>query len=165
MKTAYYAGSFDPMTNGHLDVLVQGLGLADRLVVGVGISASKTPMFDFAAREAMIRAALAEVLPERAGDIRVESFSGLVINAARKAGATIMVRGLRDGTDFDYEMQMSGMNGIMAPEVQTVFVPARPENRHITATLVRQIAGMDGDVSPFVPKVVREAIAARKQGG
>ena len=163
MTTAYYAGSFDPMTNGHLDVLVQGLGLADRLGIGVGISASKTPMFSFEERERLIRGALAQTLPDRVGNIAVESFTGLVVEAARAAGATIMVRGLRDGTDFDYEMQMAGMNGIMAPDIQTVFVPARPENRHITATLVRQIAGMGGDVDPFVPKVVADAIAARRR--
>ena len=161
MKTAYYAGSFDPMTNGHLDVLVQAFGLCDRLVIGIGISASKTPMFSFEEREALILAALGEVLPQRLGDVRVESFKGLVVRAAAAAGASIMVRGLRDGTDFDYEMQMAGMNGVMTPEINTIFVPARPETRHITATLVRQIAGMGGDVAPFVPKAVAEAIAAR----
>ncbi|WP_110030434.1 pantetheine-phosphate adenylyltransferase [Hoeflea marina] len=163
MKIAYYAGSFDPMTNGHLDVLLQALGLCDRLVVGIGVQASKTPMFSFDERASLIGAALREVMPDRAGDVIVQSFSGLVVDVAREAGATIMVRGLRDGTDFDYEMQMAGMNGVMAPGLQTVFVPASPANRHITATLVRQIAGMGGNVGSFVPKVVLDALAARSR--
>lgn len=165
MKIAYYAGSFDPMTNGHLDVLTQALGLCDRLVVGIGVQATKTPMFTFEERSALIAAAMAEILPDRAGDIIVESFSGLVVDAARAAGASVMVRGLRDSTDFDYEMQMAGMNSAMAPGLQTVFVPASSGSRHITATLVRQIAGMGGDVESFVPKVVLDALAARSRAG
>ena len=96
------------------------------------------------------------------------TFADLVVVAARRAGATLLVRGLRDGTDFDYEMQMAGMNGAMAPEIQTVFLPASPAVRPITATLVRQIAGMSGDVAPFVPAIVAARISkkfAAKTGG
>ena len=88
------------------------------------------------------------------GRVKTISFDGLVVDAAREAGASILVRGLRDATDFDYEMQMVGMNGAMAPEIKTVFLPASPGVRHITATLVRQIAGMGGDIAPFVPAAV-----------
>jgi pantetheine-phosphate adenylyltransferase len=91
----------------------------------------------------------------------VVAFDGLVIEAARKLGASIMIRGLRDGTDLDYEMQMAGMNGTMVPQVQTVFLPASPAVRPITATLVRQIAGMGGDVSPFVPPSVAARLKAK----
>lgn len=162
MRSAYYAGSFDPMTNGHLDVLVQGLSLCHKVVVGVGVSPTKTPMFSFVERERLIRAALAEVMPDRADDIRVETFHGLAVEAARKAGCMAMIRGLRDSNDFNYEMQIAGMNAEMAPEIQTVFFPARTGNRHITATLVRQIAGMGGDVSGFVPGVVANAIRNKR---
>jgi pantetheine-phosphate adenylyltransferase len=89
------------------------------------------------------------------------SFDGLVIDAARQQGAAIMIRGLRDGTDLDYEMQMAGMNETMAPDLQTVFLPASPSVRTITATLVRQIASMGGDIRPFVPAVVAEALTAK----
>ena len=94
-------------------------------------------------------------------DVEASTFDNLVVDFAREVGATILIRGLRDGTDLDYEMQMAGMNGTMAPWLQTVFLPATPEARHITATLVRQIAQMGGDIEPFVPPAVAERIKAR----
>ncbi|MHC5653790.1 pantetheine-phosphate adenylyltransferase [Stappia sp.] len=161
-RTALYPGSFDPMTNGHVDILRRSLGLADRVVVAIGVQASKTPNFSFEERVAMIGAvALEEFGAEAAARIEVVSFTGLVVEAARAQGASILVRGLRDGTDLDYEMQMAGMNQKMAPDVNTVFLPASPEVRHITATLVRQIAKMGGNVAPFVPAHVVERLAAR----
>tara|TARA_R110002020_G_scaffold6361_3_gene26860 strand:+ start:1150 stop:1641 length:492 start_codon:yes stop_codon:yes gene_type:complete len=161
MRIAFYPGSFDPMTNGHVDVLAQALALCDELVIGIGVQASKTPMFSFDERASMIAHVVRAEFPERADAVSVISFQGLVVEAAQKAGATILVRGLRDGTDLDYEMQMAGMNRAMAPGVTTVFAPAYAESRHITATLVRQIAKMGGDVAPFVPAVVQKALAAR----
>jgi pantetheine-phosphate adenylyltransferase len=110
---------------------------------------------------ALIRESLTEFLPERASDISVVSFDNLVVDAARKHGAKLLVRGLRDGTDLDYEMQMAGMNGTMAPDIGTVFLPASPPVRFITATLVRQIASMGGDVRPFVPASVGVALATK----
>ncbi len=109
----------------------------------------------------MIRASLAAVLPARAGDLEVVSFSDLTIHAARRHGASIMLRGLRDGTDLDYEMQLAGMNATMATDIQTVFLPAAAASRPITATLVRQIAAMGGDVGPFVPAPVLAALNSR----
>lgn len=161
MATAFYPGSFDPMTNGHLDVLVQALNIVDRLVVAIGTHPGKTPLFTYVQRADLIRASLAEVLPGRAGDLDVVSFADLAVDAARRHGARIMVRGLRDGTDFDYEMQLVGMNASMAPELQTVFLPAATASRPITATLVRQIAAMGGDVAPFVPAPVLAALNFR----
>lgn len=155
-RTALYPGSFDPMTNGHRDVLAGALDLADKVVVAIGVHPSKKPMFDLGERRAMI-GETADDIPGSAGRVAVETFDGLVVDAARRLGATLLVRGLRDAADFDYEMQMAGMNGAMAPAVRTVFLPASPATRHITATLVRQIAAMGGDVSPFVP----ESVAAR----
>lgn len=164
MRIAFYPGSFDPMTNGHIHVLEQSLALCDRLVVGIGVHPGKTPMFSFDERAAMITKVVAAEFPQRADDVSVVSFQNLVVEAAQDAGATVLVRGLRDGTDLDYEMQMAGMNRAMAPGITTVFAPAYPESRHITATLVRQIAKMGGDVTPFVPAVVHMALKARLSG-
>jgi len=155
LRTALYPGSFAPPTNGHIDVLRQGLALADRIVVAIGVHPGKAPVFSFEERVEMVGEAVQAAFgPLGAARISVVAFDGLVVGAARANGASILLRGLRDGTDLDYEMQMAGMNGTMAPDVHTVFVPASPAVRHITATLVRQIAAMGGDVSPFVPSVV-----------
>lgn len=156
---AIYAGSFDPMTNGHLDVLRAGLRLFDRVIVAIGIHPGKAPLFPFEQRKGLIESVCAA--QGLNGSVEVIAFDGLVIDAARKAGASALLRGLRDGTDLDYEMQMAGMNGTMAPDLQTVFVPASSAVRTITATLVRQIAAMGGEVDSFVPPVVADALKAR----
>ncbi len=155
---AIYAGSFDPLTNGHLDVLKGALAVADRVLVAIGIQASKTPVFSFDERVSILETAAREELGEAASRLQIISFDGLLITAARQHGAAIMIRGLRDGTDLDYEMQMAGMNETMAPELQTIFIPASPSVRTITATLVRQIAAMGGDIKPFVPASVAVAL-------
>jgi pantetheine-phosphate adenylyltransferase len=150
-RIALYPGTFDPVTNGHVDILAGALAIADKVVVAIGVHPGKTPLFTLSEREAMV-AAMGKALGRgAAGRVSSVTFDGLVVAAARKAGATILVRGLRDGADFDYEMQMAGMNGALAPQIRTVFLPASPASRHITATLVRQIAAMGGDVTPFVP--------------
>jgi pantetheine-phosphate adenylyltransferase len=109
----------------------------------------------------MIEETCGALVSGRGSKLEVITFAGLAVEAAREQGANVIIRGLRDGTDLDYEMQMSGMNGAMAPDVQTIFVPAAPQVRHITATLVRQIAAMGGDVRPFVPAHVATALAKR----
>ena len=159
-RTVLYSGSFDPVTNGHVDVLAQSLDIADRVVVAIGVHPAKKPLFDFDERVAMIREVLTGLGVDQAR-VDVVAFADLVVEAARRAGAAAIVRGLRDGTDLDYEMQMAGMNGAMAPQVRTLFFPASPGVRHITATLVRQIAAMGGDVSSFVPGFVAERLKAR----
>ena len=161
MKIALYAGSFDPLTNGHLAVMAGALAIADRLVLAIGVHPGKKPLFSFAEREALIASTAADMFKEEAKKISVVSFDGLAVDAAKKAGASILVRGLRDGTDFDYEMHMAGMNAEMAADVQTVFIPAASGARHITATLVRQIAAMGGDVSAFVPEAVSAALTKK----
>lgn len=162
MTKAFYPGSFDPMTNGHLDVLQQSLNICQKLVVAIGIHPGKQPLFSFEERAVLLRASLITTVPERMEDVSVVSFSNLVVDAARSHDASLLIRGLRDGTDLDYEMQMAGMNRQMAPDIQTVFVPAGSVSRPITATLVRQIAAMGGDVSAFVPRPVYEALLAKR---
>lgn len=158
MTIAFYPGSFDPMTNGHLDVLIQSLNVASDVIVAIGVHPGKVPMFSFDERADLIRQSLNDVLPAARDRLKVVSFSNLVVDAAREHGATLLVRGLRDGTDLDYEMQMAGMNRQMASDIQTVFLPAGTASRPITATLVRQIAAMGGNVEAFVPKAVLEAL-------
>jgi pantetheine-phosphate adenylyltransferase len=158
MRTALYTGSFDPVTNGHVALVAAAAGLCDRLVVAIGIHPGKAPLFSVEERRVLIAASCAAVIANAACVLAVETFDGLAVAAAKRFDAAIIVRGLRNGTDLDYEMEMSGMNAVMAPGVQTIFLPAPPAVRHITATLVRQIALMGGDVSPFVPAPVAEAL-------
>lgn len=160
-RVAIYAGSFDPPTNGHLDVVRSASRLSDHLVLAVGIHPGKAPLFSTEERLAMLHEICAPIAAEEGATLEAVTFADLVVSAARRAGATLLIRGLRDGTDLDYEMQMAGMNGTMAPEIQTVFLPASPRVRPITATLVRQIASMGGDVAPFVPPTVLARLKAK----
>ncbi|NIX77764.1 pantetheine-phosphate adenylyltransferase [Microvirga terricola] len=157
-RTALYTGSFDPVTNGHLDVLRQACRVADRIVIAIGVHSSKTPIFSAEERAELLRTVCAPVLKEQGVALEVVTFNDLAVEAAKRHGASLIVRGLRDGTDFDYEIQMASMNAAMAPEVQTVFFAASPPVRPITATLVRQIAAMGGDVSAFVPDLVAKRL-------
>jgi pantetheine-phosphate adenylyltransferase len=150
-RIALYAGSFDPVTNGHLDVVRHAVRLADRLVIAIGIHPGKVPLFAAEERIAMLQETCTPLAREAKCELTCITFADLVVETARKAGASMLIRGLRDGTDLDYEMQMAGMNEAMAPDVVSVFLPASQMVRPITATLVRQIAGMGGDVSAFVP--------------
>jgi pantetheine-phosphate adenylyltransferase len=160
-RTALYPGSFDPLTIGHVDILEAALRLCEKLVVAVGVHPAKAAMLPVDDRLEMIREVAGPIA--RAAGVAVEActFDNLVVDFAREVGAAILIRGLRDGTDLDYEMQMAGMNGAMAPWLQTVFVPATPKARHVTATLVRQIHAMGGDVTPFVPAIVAERLRGR----
>ncbi|WP_372423288.1 pantetheine-phosphate adenylyltransferase [Salinarimonas chemoclinalis] len=158
-RTALYTGSFDPVTNGHADVITQGAALADRIVIAIGVHPGKTPLFSPDEKADLLRATCAGL--SLSAEVEIVTFDGLAVDAARRAGATIILRGLRDTTDFDYEMQMAGMNGAMAPEIRTVFLPASGPTRHISGTLVRQIAKMGGDVAPFVPAPVAAALKAK----
>jgi pantetheine-phosphate adenylyltransferase len=153
-RVALFAGSFDPITNGHVDVVGKAVRLADRLIIAVGIHPGKSPLFSADDRLAMIDEICGPLARAAGCELSTVTFADLVVTAAQRAGATMLVRGVRDATDFDYEMQMAGMNAAMAPEIQTVFLPAAPAVRPITATLVRQIAGMGGDISSFVPAPV-----------
>lgn len=158
---AIYAGSFDPVTNGHVDVLRGGLNIAAKIVVAIGIHPGKTPLFTFEERKKLIEATAQILCSGHADRIQVIAFDNLLVEKAREIGASLLIRGLRDGTDLDYEMQLAGMNSTIAPDIQTVFLPASMSGRAITATLVRQIAAMGGDVSPFVPAHVVRALSRK----
>jgi pantetheine-phosphate adenylyltransferase len=163
-RIALYPGSFDPVTNGHLDVFSHAVGLCDRLIVAIGVHPGKKPLFTVEERFKMVREVFGPIAAKAGCAFDCTTYDNLTVTAARDAGATIMIRGLRDGTDLDYEMQIAGMNETMAPEVQTVFLPASVATRPITATLVRQIAGMGGDVSAFVPPVVAASLKTKFGG-
>jgi pantetheine-phosphate adenylyltransferase len=150
-RTAFYAGSFDPVTNGHLDVVTHAARLFDRLILAVGLHPGKAPLFTAEERIAMLQESCTPLARAAGCELQCITFADLAVKAAKRLGATTLLRGLRDGTDFDYEIQMAGMNAGMAPEIQTIFLPASPSVRPIAATLVRQIAAMGGDVSAFVP--------------
>jgi len=154
----FYPGSFDPVTNGHLDVVERACRLVDHLIVAVGVNSTKTPLFVREDRIALLKQTLEPIGRRTDTEFSVVEFSGLMVHAARENGAKLIIRGLRDTTDYNYEMQMVGMNAQMAPDLQTVFVPSSPHVRHISATLVRQIAEMGGDISAFVPAIVLKAL-------
>ena len=155
-RTALYAGSFDPVTNGHLDVVRQAARLADRLVLAIGVHPGKKPLFSADERLAMLEQTCGPLARREKCKLVCITFDNLVVATARKHGATLLIRGLRDATDFDYEMQMAGMNAAMAPKVQTVFLPASPDgapdHRHIGAPDRRhgrrRVQLRAGDVSP-----------------
>lgn len=162
-RIGFYPGSFDPLTNGHIDVVDAAASLCDTLVIGIGVHPSKAPMFLADERLRLIEVECRPRAQAKHCALTVTTFDGLAVHAAEAAGATLMIRGLRDGTDLDYELQLAGMNAVMTPGVQTVLLPPTSRTRHITATLVRQIARLQGDVTPFVPVSVAAALADKAQ--
>jgi pantetheine-phosphate adenylyltransferase len=162
MRCGFYPGSFDPPTLGHSDIVSRGLGLFDRFVVGIGIHPSKRPMFSELERVAMLTDEIESLGGATRGEVVL--FQGLTVDAARKHGARFILRGLRDGADLGYEMQLFGMNRSMAPDIETVFLTASPVTAHITSTLVRQIATLGGDISPFVSPHVLQRMKDKLKG-
>jgi pantetheine-phosphate adenylyltransferase len=160
-RTAFYPGTFDPVTNGHLDVVARASRLVDRVVVGVGVHPGKAPALSAEARIALLRETCEPIAAAAGAALDVVTFDGLVVEAALASGASVLIRGLRDAADFDYEMQMAGTNAQLAPDLQTVFIPASPSVRFIAATFVRQIAAMGGDVGNLVPPAAVRALKAR----
>jgi pantetheine-phosphate adenylyltransferase len=160
-RIGFYSGSFDPVTNGHTDVIARAARMVDTLVIGIGVHPGKEPLFSTEEKVALLEAETAPIAKATGCRIEIVTFAGLTVDAAREAEAALIFRGLRDGTDLDYEMQMAGMNGAMAKDIDTVFLPASPDVRHITATLVRQIAGMGGNVSAFVSREVGRRLKAK----
>jgi pantetheine-phosphate adenylyltransferase len=164
MRVGLYPGSFDPVTYGHVDIVRRAAHLVDKLVIAIGTHHDKHPLFTAKERVALAAEVLQPVAREIGLKLDVTTYDTLTVVAAGEAKATIVIRGLRDSGDFDYEMQMAGMNQALAPEVETVFLASSPDSRHIAASLVRQIAAMDGDVSSFVPPVVAAALKKKFAG-
>ncbi len=163
-RTAIYPGSFDPVTNGHLDIITRGAGLCDHLIVAVAQHSGKSPMFNIDERVALLENEITAISarPGLNCTITVASFEGLLIDFARASGASAIIRGLRAVTDFEYEFQMTGMNRRMDPEVETVFLMASERNQFIASSMVKEIARLDGDISSFVPESVNTAILNKK---
>jgi len=165
MRVGLYPGSFDPVTYGHVDIVRRAAHLVDRLVIAIGTHHDKHPLFTAPERVKLTSEVLNPVAKEVGLELDVTTYDNLTVDAAKKASAMIVIRGLRDAGDFDYEMQMAGMNQALAPEIETVFLASSPSSRHIAARLVRQIAAMSGDVSTFVPPVVAAALNKKFAGG
>ncbi len=155
-RVGLYTGSFDPITLGHLDIMRRALLLVDKLIVAVGRNASKATMLSPDARQKMLETLAKDEL--KTDKIQADSFSGLTVDYAKQNGVNIIVRGLRDTSDMDFEAGMAGMNHAMNQDIETVFLLARPQHSFISSTLVRQVYQMGGDISPFVPASVQEAL-------
>lgn len=157
-RTGFYPGSFDPVTFGHLDVIARAARLVDRLVIGVGNHDSKKALLSAPERVALLET-IVKPIAEHAGlKVSVVTFTGLAVDAAHAAQAKVIVRGLRDSSDFDAEVQMAQMNASLAPELETVFIAASPATRMIASSLVKQIARMGGDTSLFLPPEADQAL-------
>jgi pantetheine-phosphate adenylyltransferase len=160
-RIALYPGTFDPVTNGHLDIIGRAARLADRLVVGVAINIGKGPLFDLEERVALVKAEVAPLAARNGTVIEVRPFEGLLVQYARQIGARMIIRGLRAVADFDYEFQMVGMNRRLDQEIETVFLMASETNQFIASRLVKEIARLGGDISGFVPRATLDATMAK----
>jgi pantetheine-phosphate adenylyltransferase len=161
VRIGLYPGTFDPCTNGHLDVIARAARLFDKLVVGVSISAGKGPMFSLQERVELVQAEIASIANKNGMVIEVLPFDTLLIDFARKVGAAMIVRGLRAVTDFDYEFQMAGMNYRMAPDIETVFLMASETHQFIASRLVKEVAMLGGDITSFVPGLTLDRVMRR----
>ncbi len=164
LRVGLYPGTFDPVTNGHLDVIARAARLLDKLVVGVAINTGKGPLFSLEERVELVEAEIARIATENGMVIEVMPFNTLLIDFARKVGASMIVRGLRAVSDYDYEIQMAGMNYRMAPDIETVFLMASERHQFIASRLVKEVAMLGGDISSFVPPLTLERMLRRIRG-
>ncbi|MHC4959950.1 MAG: pantetheine-phosphate adenylyltransferase [Planctomycetota bacterium] len=155
MATAVYAGTFDPVTNGHLDILRRAAALFDEVVVGVGARIDKRTLLDAETRVRVLAEAVADL-----ANVSAEPFDGLVVDFAERHGASVLVRGVRNSADFDYEQQMAVTNAQLLPGIETVLLVADPAVAFVSSTLVREILKAGGDVTAFVPPVAAVALRA-----
>ncbi|MGH9366063.1 MAG: pantetheine-phosphate adenylyltransferase [Thermoanaerobaculia bacterium] len=155
-RVALYPGSFDPPTHGHLDILARAKRLADRVIIAILENDAKKPLFSVPERIAMVR----EILGEDPA-VSVRSFSGLLVDFARDSGASLIVRGLRAVSDYEYELQMALMNRRLSPAVETVFLMAKEEYSYVSSRLVKEVARLGGDLTGLVPETVRKRLLAR----
>ncbi|MCG9916269.1 MAG: pantetheine-phosphate adenylyltransferase [Phenylobacterium sp.] len=161
-RIGLYPGTFDPITNGHSDIMGRAVKLVDKLVIGVAINAGKGPMFSLEERVAIIKAETAPLTS--AIEIDVQPYEGLTLQFARQIGATMIIRGLRAVADFEYEFQMTAMNQQLDREIETVFLMADPRHQAIASRLVKEIATLGGEVGKFVSPRVKEALMAKVRG-
>ena len=163
-RVAIYPGSFDPVTNGHLDIIQRGASLTDHLIVAVATNAGKSPLFSIEQRIDLLTQEIASMQSKCriTSHVTVSTFSGLLIDFAQNQGANMILRGLRAVTDFEYEFQMTGMNRRMKPEIETVFLMASEKNQFIASSMVKEIANLDGDISSFVPESVAKLMVTSK---
>ena len=161
MAIAVYPGSFDPVTKGHLDIIKRAARVNEKLIVAVLINSAKRPLFSVEERVAMLEGATVDLRTAGGRPVEIVTFDGLLVDAAREAGAMAVVRGLRNGSDLDYEEQMAGMNAAMAPGLDVVYLASSPAVRHVASSLVRQVASLGGPLDAFVPPHVAERLKAR----
>lgn len=161
MRIGLYPGTFDPVTNGHIDVIARAARLLDKLVIGVAINTGKGPLFSLEERVELVKAEIADIASRNGTVIEVQPFQGLLIDFARQLGAIMIVRGLRAVSDFDYEFQMAGMNYRMAPDIETVFLMASERHQFIASRLVKEVAMLGGNISTFVPPLTLQRTLAR----
>ncbi|MBX6744170.1 MAG: pantetheine-phosphate adenylyltransferase [Acetobacteraceae bacterium] len=156
-----YPGTFDPVTNGHLDIIGRAARILDRLVVGVAMNAGKGPLFPLEERVELVKAETDAIAARTGAAIEVVPFEGLLVGFARQVGANVIVRGLRAVSDFDYEFQMTGMNRRLDQGIETVFLMASETNQFISSRFVKEIARLGGDITSFVPKLTLERTLVR----
>ncbi len=159
-RTGFYPGTFDPITYGHLDVIARAARLVDTLVIGIGVHEGKRTLLGAIERADLILTTTRPIVEHSKLNISVVTFDDLAVSAAKRSHASVIIRGIRDASDFDYEVQMSQMNGALAPDMETIFLAASPATRMIASSLVKQIAKMGGDTSLFLPKEAESAIRA-----
>ena len=157
-RVGLYPGMFDPVTLGHTDIIQRAVKLVDHLVIGIAKDSPKKPLFSLKERTDMLRRETAPLAGGGRATIEVVPFEGLLVHFAKKAGAAVIIRGLRAVSDFEYEFQMVGMNQRLAPEIETVFLMADPRHQAIASRLVKEIAALGGDIAPFVSPAVAEAL-------
>jgi len=160
-RIGLYPGTFDPITLGHVDIINRCAKLVDHLILGISTNPSKTPLFDLDKRVEMVRRETAFIERDTGVSIEVRSFDCLLMTFAEQIKATAIIRGLRAVSDFEYEFQMTAMNYKLNPEIETIFLMADPSLQAIASRLVKEIARFDGDISAFVPKLVKAEVMAR----
>jgi pantetheine-phosphate adenylyltransferase len=160
-RIGLYPGTFDPITNGHLDIIRRAVKLVDELVIGVAINRDKGPLFSLEERVAMVERETAPLAGDGRASISVRPFEGLLMHYAEQVGASVIVRGLRAVSDFEYEFQMVGMNQRLNPDIETVFLMAEAKHQAVASRLVKEIARLGGDVAPFVSADVKKELAAK----
>ncbi len=156
MVKAIYAGTFDPLTRGHIDIVTRSLQFCDKLIIAIGVNSNKNTMFSAEERQTFIEQTFAHFL-----NIKVESFQGLLVDYAKTIDANILVRGIRSVSDFEYEINLANINKVLAPDIETVFLPTSPQLAVVSSSMVKEIAKHGGDISKFAPEHIVKAVKSK----